>query len=125
MIMTHKILIIDDNHELRDMLKDLLSMKGYTVITAATGEDGIHKAESDTPDLIICDVSMPEKDGFAVLKEVRENPSTEKVPFVFLTASMIRSDEETLLKSNANGFLTKPYNSKKLFDMVDGLLKPE
>lgn len=120
--MSNKILVIDDNDEVRDMLHDLLELKGYDVETAKTGTVGLEKLTEVTPDLIICDISMPEKDGFQVLEEVRATPDHSEVPFIFLTASMIRSEEEQIIKTSANGYLMKPYESRKLFNMLDTLL---
>jgi len=123
--MSNKILVIDDNNEVRDMLHDLLRLKGYDVETAETGTLGLEKLVSASPDLIICDIAMPEKDGFQVLKEVRETPNHSDVPFIFLTASMIRSEEEQIINTTANGYLMKPYESRKLFNMLDILLKKD
>ncbi len=123
--MSNKILVIDDNHEVRDMLHDLLRLKGYDVETAETGALGLEKLTSASPDLIICDIAMPEKDGFQVLEEVRATPTHSKVPFIFLTASMIRSEEEQIINTTANGYLMKPYESRKLFSMLDTLLKKD
>ena len=123
--MPNKILVIDDNNEVRDMLHDLLRLKGYDVETAETGSLGLEKLVSSSPDLIICDIAMPEKDGFQVLKEVRETPNHENVPFIFLTASMIRSEEQQIINTSANGYLMKPYESRKLFSMLDVLLKKD
>jgi len=118
----NKILIIDDNAEVRDMLTDLLTFKGYTVDTAKNGIIGIDKLEDVKPDLIICDIAMPEKDGFQVLEDVRANPQFGTTPFVFLTASMLQSEEEKIINTSANGYLMKPYNSTQLFDMIGKLL---
>jgi CheY-like chemotaxis protein len=120
--MSNKILVIDDNDEVRDMLHDLLKFKGYDVETAETGTAGLEKLTQVTPDLIICDIAMPEKDGFQVLEEVRSTPEHSDVPFIFLTASMIRSEEEQIIKTSANGYLMKPYESHKLFTLLDTLL---
>lgn len=123
--MSNKILVIDDNDEVRDMLHDLLKLKGYDVETANTGVVGLEKLTEVAPDLIICDIAMPEKDGFQVLKEVRETEEHSEVPFIFLTASMIRSEEAQIIKTSANGYLMKPYESRKLFTMLDILLKKD
>jgi len=123
--MSNKILVIDDNNEVRDMLHDLLRLKGYDVETAETGTIGLEKLQSASPDLVICDIAMPEKDGFQVLEEIRATPNHSDVPFIFLTASMIRSDEEKIIKTSASGYLMKPYESRKLFSMLEILLKKD
>jgi diguanylate cyclase len=123
--MSNKILVIDDNNEVRDMLHDLLKLKGYDVETAETGDVGLEKLVSASPDLIICDIAMPEKDGFQVLQEVRETADHKDVPFIFLTASMVRSEEQQIINTSANGYLMKPYESRKLFKMLDVLLQTD
>lgn len=123
--MSNKILVIDDNDEVRDMLHDLLKLKGYDVETAATGIVGLEKLTEVTPDLIICDIAMPEKDGFQVLEEVRATPDHSETPFIFLTASMIRSEEQQIIQTSADGYLMKPYESRKLFTMLDTLLSQD
>ena len=123
--MPNKILVIDDNDEVRDMLHELLKLKGYEVETAGTGTAGLEKLSQDKPDLIICDIAMPGKDGFQVLEEVRSTSEHSDVPFIFLTASMIRSEEEQIIKTSADGYLMKPYESRKLFTMLDTLLAPK
>ncbi len=118
----NKILVIDDNHEMRDMISDLLSLKGYSVETSMTGVGITDKLEDVQPDLIICDIAMPEKDGFEVLEDIRSSDTHGKTPFVFLTASMVQSEQERIINTSADGYLMKPYESKKLFELIDTLL---
>ena len=120
--MSNKILVIDDNDEVRDMLHDLLRLKGYEVETSETGTKALENLDELGPDLIICDIAMPEKDGFQVLEEVRAKSEYAELPFVFLTASVVRSDEEKIINASANGYLMKPYESSKLFSLLDSLL---
>lgn len=120
----NKILVIDDNHEMRDMISDLLSIKGYSVETSNTGIGIQDKLKSVQPDLIICDIAMPEKDGFEVLEDIRSS-EYNKTPFVFLTASMVQSEQERIINTTADGYLMKPYDSKKLFQLLDTLLTEE
>ena len=117
-----KILLIDDNAEMRDMLNDLLTFKGYNVATAENGVVGLERLNDINPDMIICDIAMPDKDGFQVLEEVRAMPQFATIPFVFLTASMLQSEEEKIINTSANGYLTKPYDSRQLFMAIDNLL---
>lgn len=121
----NKIFIIDDNPEVRDMLHDLLSFKGYSVDTAETGVSIVTRLNAFKPDLIICDIAMPDKDGFEVLEEVRSTPNLAETPFVFLTASMLRSEEEKIISTSANGYLIKPYDSRKLFAMISNLVNED
>lgn len=118
----NKILLIDDNAEMRDMLNDLLMFKGYNVATAENGVVGLERLNDINPDMIICDIAMPDKDGFQVLEEVRAMPKFADIPFVFLTASMLQSEEEKIINTSANGYLTKPYDSRQLFTVIADLL---
>lgn len=121
----NKILVIDDNDEMRDLLQDMLSLKGYSVETSPTGVGVQDKLTNIDPDLIICDIAMPEKDGFGVLQDVRSSDDHADLPFVFLTASMLQSEEEKIVSTSANGYLMKPYDSKKLFNLLDQLLSED
>ncbi len=120
--MSQTILIIDDHAELRDMLNDMLMLRGFRVIVATNGTEGIQFAQEAHPDLIICDIAMPDIDGFQVLDAVRSYGQIADTPFLFLTASMTSSDEEQIIDSSANGFLEKPYGSADLYTMIDKLL---
>ena len=120
--MSQTILVIDDHAELRDMLNDMLMLRGFRVIIAANGTEGIQFAQDTQPDLIICDIAMPDIDGFQVLDAVRSNTRIAHTPFLFLTASMTSSDEEQIIDSSADGFLEKPYGSADLYGMIDKLL---
>jgi len=121
----NKVLLIDDNAEMRDMLNDLLMFKGYDVATAENGVVGLEKLPDINPDIIICDIAMPDKDGFQVLEEVRAMPQYADIPFVFLTASMLQSEEEKIINTSANGYLTKPYDSRQLFAVIADLLSED
>jgi len=123
--MAHTILVIDDNAELRDMMQDLLFLKGYSVKTARSGHEGLLAAETERPDLIICDIAMPGMNGFQVLDAVRAREDLQEIPFVFLTASMTSSQEEELVERDADGFLAKPYQSHQLYALLDRILRKD
>lgn len=86
-----KILVIEDNLEVRENLAEILELSGYAVATAENGKIGVQAARAEKPDLILCDVMMPELDGFGVLRILDQNPQTADVPFVFLTAKAERT----------------------------------
>jgi len=88
-----KILIIEDNLEIRENLAEILELSNYEVTTAENGRIGAAKATEVLPDLIICDVMMPELDGFAVLQILGKNPMTMNIPFIFLTAKAEKADQ--------------------------------
>src|SRR5665213_3697995 len=88
----NSILVIDDNTDIRENTAEILELAGYKVFIAENGKKGVETAISEKPGIIICDIMMPELDGYGVLHLVRKNPDTEYVPFIFLTAKTERSD---------------------------------
>ena len=104
-----KVLVIDDEAPLRANIARLLKAEGYAVLEADNGAAGVDIACSEIPDLIICDITMPELDGFGTLFSLRENVTTAQVPFIFLTASTKTYDRKWGLELGANDFLTKPF----------------
>jgi len=93
------ILIIDDHEDIRENIAEILSLGGYKTFTAENGKKGVETALKEMPDLIVCDIMMPELDGYGVLHLLRKNPKTEDIPLIFLTAKAERSD----LQRNGNG----------------------
>ena len=116
------ILLIEDNSDLRENTAELLELKGYDVITAIHGKEGLAIALRQIPDLIICDVRMPELDGFGVLEAVRSDNSTKEIPFIFCTASAQRSEIEAGLVAGAVSYVTKPFNEEDLYLEIERLL---
>lgn len=116
-----KILVIDDEKDFLDLIYERLKLEGYHVITAFDGEDGLHKAKTWHPDLIICDVKMPRKDGFEVLKSLRQEPSF-RVPFIMLT---VVDDFDKIKKAydeEADFYVTKPVELANLSKNIRILL---
>jgi len=113
-----KILVIEDEPELRANVARLLKAEGYEVVTAANGVTGAEMALAQPPDLIICDIAMPEMDGFGVLFSLRENVTTSNVPFIFLTASTRTYDRNFGVELGANDYITKPFKLQDLLDAV-------
>lgn len=117
------ILIIDDNNDIRENTAEILSLAGYTTITAENGKKGLDAAIKQKPDLIICDISMPELDGYGVLHLLRKNAETEHIPFIFLTAKTERSDFRKGMDMGADDFITKPFDDIELLNAVEIRLK--
>lgn len=118
-----KILVIEDESPLRDSIQEYLTFGGYDVLTAVDGQDGIEKASQFCPDLIVCDISMPNMDGYEVLELVRLQEKTSLTPFIFLTA---HAQEEYRRKGMGNGaddFLTKPFTTHDLLSSIESRLK--
>ncbi|MFS4416445.1 response regulator [Maribacter sp. 2307ULW6-5] len=118
-----KILLIEDNQEVREMTSEILELENYEVTTAENGKIGIEKAQRFTPDLILCDIMMPEVDGYGVFQHLSKNHITAAVPFIFLTAKSERSDLRKGMTMGADDYLTKPFEANELLEAVEGRLK--
>lgn len=109
-----KVLVIEDDLKVQDNLIDILELEGFKTIAAENGLLGVLLAKAEQPDLIICDVMMPELDGYGVLKQLRENQVTATIPFIFLTAKADRPDLRQGMESGADDYLTKPFTPTEL-----------
>jgi len=118
-----KILLIEDNDDIRDNTAEILELSNYKVIVAENGKIGVEKALEHNPDLIICDIMMPVLDGYGVLHAVHRNETIKNTPFIFLTAKSERSDFRKGMESGANDYISKPFSGTELLDAVDSQLK--
>jgi len=114
-----KILVIDDEQSIRSGVKDLLELKGHTVFTAKSGDEGIKLAQKQLPDLILCDIIMPKTDGYSVLKEIRNNPSTTLTPFIFLTSKSDMTELRYGMEMGADDYISKPFFANDLFKSIE------
>ncbi|MFA6286479.1 MAG: response regulator [Opitutaceae bacterium] len=114
----HKILIIEDDRPTRTLAAQVLRFQGFEVLEAANGRLGVEAALGSAPDLIVCDIMMPELDGFGVLKTLREDPRTTLTPFIFLTAKITNADRRQGMEEGADDFITKPYDPDELVRSV-------
>lgn len=117
------ILIIDDNDDLRENTAELLSLGGYKTLTAENGKKGVSMILTEKPDLVVCDIMMPELDGYGVLHLVRRNPEMEDVPFIFLTAKAERSDFRKGMEMGADDYLMKPFEEHELMNAIESRLR--
>jgi len=115
----YRILIIEDNAEVRENLTEILELYGYTVDEAANGKQGVELALSSPPDLILCDVMMPELDGYGVLQILSQRNTTAGIPFIFLTAKTEREDMRRGMNLGADDYLTKPIYKDELLHVVE------
>ncbi len=118
-----KILVIEDNHEMRDNIVELLELSNYEVFDAPDGKDGVKTALSEIPDLIICDIMMPGMDGYEVLYLLSKNTETLGIPFIFLTAKAEKSDFRKGMSLGADDYLTKPFEEMDLLNAIEQRLK--
>jgi DNA-binding response OmpR family regulator len=109
-----KILIIEDEYAVRENLQEILEMEDFEVFTAENGKVGVQMALEHQPDLIICDVMMPELDGYGVISALRTNPSTFATTFLFLSANSTPEDKQKGLKLGATDYLTKPFTPREI-----------
>jgi DNA-binding NarL/FixJ family response regulator len=112
------ILIIEDEPQTRDNLSIILRMEGYRAVTAPNGQSGLAEVARERPDLVLCDVSMPELDGRGVLSALRANPETADLPFIFLTAKGDRVDQRLGMNLGADDYLAKPVTATELLAAI-------
>ena len=113
-----RILVIEDEPQTRENLVTILEMEGYQPLTASDGRAGLEAAKRELPDLVLCDVMMPEMDGYAVLEALRAHPETISTPFIFLTAKGDRKDLRAGMTLGADDYLSKPVTTAELLDAI-------
>ena len=119
--MTH-ILLVEDNEMNRDMLSRRLIRKGYEITIAVDGEEGVEKAISLKPDLILMDMSLPKIDGWEATRQVKANPETQKIPVIALTAHAMAEDREKALSAGCDEYDTKPVELPRLLEKIQAML---
>ncbi|AUD05727.1 hybrid sensor histidine kinase/response regulator [Spirosoma pollinicola] len=123
--MTTQLLVIEDDTQIRENLKEMLTLHGFNVETAVNGREGISQALLHPPDLILCDIMMPEVDGYHVLEVVRNNRLIANVPFIFLTAKTEPVDLRRGMDQGADDYLTKPFTLQNLMHTIESRLQRE
>lgn len=118
-----KVLIIEDNEDIRESTAEILELANYEVVLAVNGKQGVARAMSELPDLILCDIMMPEMDGYSVLHLLGKNAATAVIPFIFLTAKTDRQDMRKGMEMGADDYLTKPFDDVELFNAIEIRLK--
>ncbi len=121
--MNKKVLIIEDNDDIREGTTEMLDLAGYETINAKNGKIGVELAVKNIPDIILCDIMMPELDGYGVLYLLQKNPKTVNIPFIFMTAKAERADMRKGMEMGADDYLTKPFDDVELFNAIESRLK--
>jgi two-component system, cell cycle response regulator DivK len=120
-----KILLVEDNEMNRDMLSRRLERKGHSVTIALDGAEGLSKARSEAPDLILMDMSLPVIDGWEATRQLKADEATRRIPVIALTAHAMASDEQKAREAGCDDFDTKPIELPRLLDKIDALLQPK
>jgi CheY-like chemotaxis protein len=117
------ILLIEDNAEIRENTIEILELSGYSVISANDGKEGLDVAEAMLPDLVLCDIMMPQMNGYEVLAALRKSKRTAHIPLIYVTASAEKSEVKAALDMGANGYVRKPFDARELIDTICLFLK--
>jgi CheY-like chemotaxis protein len=117
-----KILLVEDNEMNRDMLSRRLSRKGFEVVIAIDGGQGVEMAQNEKPDLILMDMSLPVKDGWTATKEIKASAETQNIPVIALTAHAMSGDREQALAAGCDDYDTKPIELPRLLSKIQNLL---
>jgi CheY-like chemotaxis protein len=118
-----KILIVEDNEENRDSLSRRLQRRGFEVVLAGDGKEGIAKAQSEKPDLVLMDMNMPELDGWEATRQLKAAPETAGMPVIGLTAHALTGDRERALEAGCGDYHTKPVDFPKLLAQIEVILQ--
>jgi two-component system, cell cycle response regulator DivK len=120
--MTKRILVVEDQDDLRGVLRDLFTSSGYIVIEAADGATGIAMAKSDRPSIILMDIQMPLIDGYEATRQIKADPDLASIPIVAVSSFAMKGDEEKARAAGCDEYVTKPYSPVQLLRMVRGYL---
>mgnify|MGYP001564737420 CR=1 FL=1 len=120
-----KILLVEDNEMNRDMLSRRLERRGYQVVIAVDGEQGMAMARSEAPDLILMDMSLPVLDGWEAARQLKAAPETRAIPIIALTAHAMVGDREKAIEAGCDDYDTKPVEFQRLVEKIQGILSKE
>ncbi|MBS1933264.1 MAG: response regulator [Bacteroidetes bacterium] len=118
-----KILVIEDNETILENIAEILELSAYEVVVARNGREGIEISEIEKPDMIICDIMMPEMDGYQVLTSLNKESGSRNIPFIFLTAKSEKNDFKKAAEMGADYYLTKPFGGAELINAVETIFK--
>lgn len=117
-----RVLVAEDNAVNRELIRELLELRGFEVTEACDGQEALEMMEATLPDILLLDLGMPKLDGFGVIKKVRENPHLAGLPVLAVTAYAMRGDRERVLDAGFDGYLSKPINAADLAKAMESLL---
>jgi two-component system, cell cycle response regulator DivK len=120
--MSERILVVEDQEDLRTILRDLLTASDFEVLEAVDGRDGVTKAISNKPDLILMDIQLPLVDGYEATRQIKSRPGMAATPIIAVSSFAMKGDEEKARASGCDAYVTKPYSPMKLLGMVRSFL---
>ena len=120
--MSKRILIVEDQEDLRGVLRTLLGGSGYEVIEAADGQAGVAKAQAERPDLILMDIQLPVLDGYDATRQIKANPDLKATPIIAVSSFAMKGDEEKARAAGCDHYVTKPYSPMQLLRLIRGFL---
>jgi two-component system cell cycle response regulator DivK len=120
--MTKRVLVVEDQEDLRGVLRDLLAGSGFTVLEAADGQAGVVQAQSQRPDLILMDIQMPVLDGYEATRQIKADSSLKQTPIIAVSSFAMKGDEAKARAAGCDHYVTKPYSPMQLLRMIKGLL---
>jgi two-component system cell cycle response regulator DivK len=120
--MTKRILVVEDQEDLRGVLRDLLIGSGYAVLEAPDGQAGIATAKADRPDLILMDIQMPVLDGYEATRQIKADPAVKATPIIAVSSFAMKGDEEKARAAGCDYYVTKPYSPLQLLRTIRGVL---
>jgi two-component system, cell cycle response regulator DivK len=113
------ILIVEDNEKNMKLVRDVLQFKGYETIEAVTGTDGVRLAKERKPDLVLMDIQLPDIDGITALAQIRADGETRKIPVIAVSASVMPDDQQRIVASGFDAYVTKPINVRNFIETVE------
>ena len=116
--MTKRILVVEDQEDLRGVLRDLFTRSGYIVIEATDGATGVASAKADRPDIILMDIQMPVIDGYEATRRIKADPALRQIPVVAVSSFAMKGDEEKARAAGCDHYVTKPYSPIQLLRMI-------
>lgn len=116
--MSKVILVVEDQEDNRRIVRDLLTAKGYEVIEAVNGPDGVRTAETSRPDLVLMDIQLPGIDGYEATRRIKANPETRKTPIIVVTSYALSGDDQAAFEAGCDAYLSKPFSPRELLAKV-------
>ena len=120
--MTKRILIVEDQEDLRGILRDLLTGSGYDVVEATNGQEGVAKAKSERPDLILMDIQLPVLNGYETTRQIKADQSFKTTPIIAVSSFAMKGDEEKARAAGCDHYVTKPYSPIQLLKIIRGFV---